>query len=261
MSDSEFDHYDYKHKARKERQGKKRDLRKKYVERLPDEIVMIPNADKAGTQERWYKGRNLANIPKIFKVLIVGPPNRGKSLTAKNLILRCHPRFDEIYLCHVDPNTEEWLDIVPEENMLQEIPPIEFFNDRTKKKLIILEDWETSKKDKNLSNLFRYTSSHLNVSLILMYQNWSSVIPLCRRLSNVFILYPQIDLNATSIIAKRVGLKPEELHEIFKLCKTPYDNICIDLTVDTPAKYRFNLFKPIKKVKMSEITESMETSF
>jgi hypothetical protein len=224
--------------------------KKKFKGKLPKSIVDIKNQDKVGTAEKWSKNRDLANFPKIFKMLIIAPPNRGKSLLAKNLIIRMKPRFDEIYLCHLDPNTEEWLDIIPSENMLQEIPDMEFFaDDRRGKKLIILEDWETSKNDKNLSALFRYTSSHLNCSVMLLYQNWSSVIPLCRRLCNIFYIWPLLDKTSSSQLAKRVGLEPEELHKMYDLCKTPYDNICIDLTVGSPAKYRFNTWQKITKVE------------
>jgi hypothetical protein len=223
---------------------------KKKLARLPNSIFEIKNKDKVGTQEKWSKNRNLANFPKIFKMLIVGPPNRGKSLLAKHLILRMKPRFDEIYLCHIDPDTEEWLDIIDKDHMLQEIPDIDYFaDDRRSKKLIILEDWETDPKDQNLSNLFRYTSSHLNLSVMLLYQNWSSVIPLCRRLCNIFYIWPLIDKSSSSQFAKRVGLTPEELHKMYELCKSDYDSICIDLTVGSPAKYRLNTWHKLTKVE------------
>lgn len=226
---------------------KKKKKKGKYNGSLPKEIIMFESCDKQ-SHEHWTPGRDLANFPKPFKMIITGPPNRGKTLIAHNIIIRCKPQFDEIFLVHIDSTSEEWGRLVEEENHLDCVPPLEFFNnDRDTKSLIILEDFQASKNDVNLNHLFRYTSTHCNVSVMLIFQAYFFIPPIYRRLTNIYIIYPMVDLNASAALGRRVGLDKEQMEKLFALCTSVYDFIVLDLTKGTPCKIRFNLFHPVKK--------------
>ena len=69
----------------------------------PKEIVPIKCADKVGV-EHWdeKRARDLANFPSPFRMLLLGPPNTGKSTLIKNIILHIRPRFKEVYVVHPD---------------------------------------------------------------------------------------------------------------------------------------------------------------
>ena len=69
--------------------------------KLPNKIIPITNADKKW-HERWYPGRNMLNIPHPFRCCCLGPPNVGKTTIIKNLIIRQHPPFEEVYGIHCD---------------------------------------------------------------------------------------------------------------------------------------------------------------
>jgi len=51
--------------------------RKKVKARLPNKILALPNPDKT-FHEKWYKGRNMLNIPHPFRCVALGPPNVGE---------------------------------------------------------------------------------------------------------------------------------------------------------------------------------------
>ena len=47
--------------------------------KLPNKILALPNPDKE-FHERWYKNRNMLNLPHPFRCLCLGPPNVGECL-------------------------------------------------------------------------------------------------------------------------------------------------------------------------------------
>lgn len=224
--------------------------RRKRIKKLPNRLIPFTTADKKN-HEKWYPRRNLSNFPCPSKILLIGAPNCGKTSTAMNIILRSRPLYNNIYVVQEYQNSKEWDDINPTE-YLTEIPEPEFF-DGSKKNLIILEDFETDKKDVNLSKLFRITGSHCKTTIILLYQSFFRCIPLARRLSNVFIIYKLPDQNEMDLIARRIGINKKEFNLLFKkYTKTPYDSICFDKTSHTPAKIRLNIFQPIDYIEGDE---------
>ena len=77
-----------------------------------------------------------------------------------------------------------------------------------------------------LSKLFRYGSSHKNVSIILCYQSFFNVPAICRKTSNVLISYKPLDRDEIQTIGRRMGLKKEEIGYIFDtICKDVYDTL------------------------------------
>jgi hypothetical protein len=235
-----------------EEESKKPDHRKKFKGRLPNKIVPIKNRDKQN-HEAWYEHRNICNFPRPYRCILVGGVNSGKTLCAKNIILRAHPAFDRIILCHCDSESKEWSDLdIPEEDQFysNEIPPLEFFNGKpeNEKWLVILEDIEFKNegKNENLSTLFRYISTHKNTSVLLMYQNFITVPKIARRLANIFVIWKMPDRTQMETIGAKVGLKKGVLLDMFeKLCPNRYDNLCFDMTTNSPAPIRLNLFDKV----------------
>ena len=65
---------------------------------------------------------------------------------------------------------------------------------------------------------------------------------------NVFIIYKPNDRDELGTIARRVGMTKKDMLYIFDTFMTAKrDTLCIDLTEDTPAPLRKNLFTPILK--------------
>lgn len=215
---------------------------------LPKKIVVLPNNDKKD-HEKWYLGRDMLNFPSPFCLYISGPKNSGKTLLIKNLLAR--KIYDDGYLVHFDgENTGEYDDA--DINVLENgyIPS----NDdipKEGKKIIIFEDIvysSLSKEDKiKLLGLVKYTNSHKNCDICITGHDFITSIPQSlRRLFNVFIIYKTPDVASLSGIGSRIGLKNSDFYELFKLCEKLHDNICIDLTKDSPYPLRFNIYHKIK---------------
>ena len=250
MSEEKLSRYELLSKRKSKKDKPKRRANKKFKDRLPNEILIIPNEDKRD-HEKWHKNRNIAAFPRPFRALLCSGVNSGKTNLVKNILLR--QKWDNIYLVPCDKRSREWLDFeLPEEHIFSDIPPPEVF-DHDGKNAIILEDYEAGTKSKqgNLSKLFRYVSTHMNMSVFLLYQDMLATPTICRRLCNVFFIWDMIDKRQLEMVGKRVGCEKGELKEMIKeLCHSSYDNICFDLTKDTPYPCRLNLFTPIKKVNV-----------
>jgi len=213
--------------------------------KLPKKVIPLKNKDKSD-HEKWYPGRDLIDFPSPFCMYICGPRNSGKSTLIKNILAR--KLYDEGYLYHFDgSNTQEYDDA--DLTILEDIPsnadiPIEG------KKVFIMEDvpYTSLSPDQktDLWGLLKYACSHKNMDIIITGHDFStSVPPNIRRLFNVFILYKIPDINSLSVIGNKVGLKNNDMHELFQLCSNAHDNVTIDMTQDTPAPLRFNIYKKI----------------
>lgn len=225
----------------------------KLSKKLPDEIIKLPNADKT-FQEKWTPGRNLLDLPHAFRVCILGKVGLGKSTLGKNIFLRCQmgeKPFEELYIVHGSTNTKEYDELEPT-MMLSDIPEPADLVDNDKKTLIIIDDFEMTKLSKeslkNLSSLFRFVSSHHNISLIVSYQSFFDVPPIVRKCCNVFIIYRPNNDDELVTIGRRVGLKKHEIMDIFdEVLPEKRDTLMVDLTEDTPAPLRKNLWEVIDK--------------
>jgi len=145
----------------------------------PQGIVPFRNADKP-VEEVWNerRGRDIANFPNPSRILLVGGPNLGKSTLIKNLIIHQRPRFDEVYVVHLDAGvTRDYEDLEPTA-IMAEVPPLAFWSDLPDrdddnggriKRCVIVDDLELThahkERLKNLGILFRYASSHKNLSI------------------------------------------------------------------------------------------------
>jgi hypothetical protein len=70
---------------------------------------------------------------------------------------------------------------------------------------------------------------------------------LLRKVANVFILYKPTSKMEMQVIANRVGVEYDVLRQCFKKYANGYhDSIMVDMTKNTPAKLRKNIFEVIE---------------
>lgn len=220
--------------------------------KLKDEIICLGNADKDGWHEKWYPGRNLADFPHPFRLVINGRVGLGKSTIAKNIFLRCQmgeTPFRELYIIHGSPTTKEYDELDPT-MILNDIPHPDDLVETDKKTLIMIDDFEltklTKEQKRHLSSIFRYVSSHHNISIIVCYQSFFDVPPIIRKCANFFISYRPNDNDELKTLGRRVGIKKDDIVALYdNLLSGLRDTLTVDLSEGTPAKLRKNIFTPI----------------
>lgn len=209
--------------------------------KLPNKILPLPCKDKEGWTEKWTPQRNLLNFPGGTKILMIARPNAGKSTVVKNILLRADPMYEKIFLLHCDDDSEDYADI--QLTHLKEMPEQSFF-DRETKKLLIIDDFEfkNMKKDdlRKLSTLFRYASSHKNLSIFTCTQNFYSLPIIVRRTSNCFVLWDNNDKRYIQDMASKCMIPKKKFLELFSHLTNFHDSLWIDLTKGSPAKIRIN---------------------
>lgn len=220
------------------------------MSKLPNKILALPNPDKE-FHEKWYKNRNMLNIPHPFRCVLLGPPNVGKTTIVKNLLLRAHPPFEEVVVIHCDSGyTKEYDDIGDNVEILSEIPSPEDWEGKVKT-LVVLDDLEFKGMNKdqkrNLDRLFGYVSTHKNITCILCSQDPFNVPAIVRRCSNLWVLWKGVDLDSMAVCARKAGMKADEFKHIFdKIMTEPKDSLWLDMT-GSPYPIRKNGFTLINK--------------
>lgn len=219
----------------------------------PTKLFALPNPDKRGHESyaEMPLGENLARYPGPFRCCVIGRVNSGKSLIAKHILMahQAHkPQFKEVFVCHGMSNTEEYDDIEPTE-IITEIPSYEDF-DKDLKKLLLIDDFDftriTGEEKKRLSELFRFGSSHMNMSVILMHQCWFRVPKVAKDCCNVFIIFRPVDKDELHTIGRRVGLKKEQIQWIFDTYMPHFrDSLTVCLIPNAPHKFLKNLYEPL----------------
>jgi hypothetical protein len=158
--------------------------------------------------------------------------------------------FREVYIVHGDGDcTTEFDDIEPT-SMMNEFPPIEFFDGEVKT-LLIIDDVEFSSLSKEqmarLNKIFRYGSSHKNITVYVSHQSFFDLPLLVRKLCNVYVLWKPRSVMELKTIANRVGYTSTQLEYIFENeCDEYRDSLCIDLHINAPAILRKNLWEPFE---------------
>ena len=241
---------------------------------LPKEIIPLKNVDKSD-HEHWDElhKRNICNWPCPTRFCVIGPCGVGKTNLSKNILLNARPLYDQVILIHPDIEvSREWDDIEPTD-CLQKIPPLSYFDsiidpDNKLKSVCVIDDIEFSGTNKdelhNLGLLMRYLSTHRNMSIIFSHQSWFDVPPIVKKMSNVYIVYKPKASNELTMIENRCGAEKGLFKFLFDNVASGYrDNICYDLTENTPAKLRLNLFKVIEitsdnNKKKEEVKKLME---
>ena len=227
--------------------------RGKPLPHVPREIVPIRNPDKVGA-EQWTPARahDIGNFPAPARILLLGPCGVGKSTLIKNLIIHQRPRFQEVILIHEDAGvTREYDDLEPTA-CLNDVPPMSYWNPDGPyvKRAVIIDDLELTsahkERLKNLALLFRYLSTHRSMTIFFSHQSTFDTPPLIRKMSNVWVIWKPRARTELSTIEDRTGLPPGLLHDLFSTVATSHrDSICIDLTENSPAPLRLNIWKPI----------------
>ena len=229
--------------------------------RPPQGIVAFKNGDKP-TEEIWNdrRARDIANFPNPSRILLVGGPNLGKSTLIKNLIIHQRPRFDEVYVVHLDAGvTRDYEDLEPTA-IMAEVPPLAFWSDLPDrdtadprhriKRCVVVDDLELThshkERLKNLGILFRYASSHKNLTIYFAHQSFFDLPTLIKKMANVFIIWRPRARNELALIENRVGMPAGALEHLFDtVAAEPRDSICVDHTLRTPAPIRLNVFQPL----------------
>ena len=252
------------HSSESEDEGP-RELNKKLCRKLAKRIVPIKNSDKKYA-EGWTPSRakDIGNWPNPSRILLLGPCNVGKSTCIKNLILHQRPKFQEVYIVHEDAEfTTEYDDLDPTE-MMSELPDIDYWENLPSmagtKRCLVIDDLELTSANKqrlkNLALLFRYVSSHKNLTIYFAHQSFFNVIPIVKKMANVYIVYKPRAYSELSLIEDRVGMPKGGLKQLFNTIATGHrDSITVDLTENTPSKLRLNIWKKIKSVSSDSDNE------
>jgi hypothetical protein len=116
------------------------------------------------------------------------------------------------------------------------------------KTLLVIDDLDIRSLNKvqkmHLDRLLGYVSTHRSVSVAICTQDGFNLPAAMRRMCNVYCLWKGPDMEALSMMAKKLGVK--NLHELFmRYCPNRRDSVWIDTTPGTPAPLRINGFKII----------------
>ena len=202
--------------------------------------------------EKWYEGRNLGDLAHSFKICCCGPPNAGKTTAIMNIFMRCQlgkNPFETLIV--IQPDTSHEYDQLDPTLIITDIPSPEdivLSKEDMKKTAVIIDDFEMSRLNKvqvsNLSKLFRYLSSHNNISIFCGYQDFHSVPIIVRKCATHFLIWRTRNIDELTLIAKKVGLSKEIMHEIFRReIKERRDSIMIDLVSPDNLFIRKNIFE------------------
>ena len=239
--------------SRRKRTSKER--KKKRVPALPNEVVVIKNADKdvGSWAETWKKPkrRSPGHLPHSFRLLALGAPGRGKTNYMKNIFLRhqsSSKKFQRLFVITCDLSSREWDDMEPDD-IFDRMPDLSLFEEPTKT-CVIIDDYEFERCGKEemrkLTTLFRMISTHKSVSVMASYQSFFHTPTICRKTANCFILYRPTSDGELQTISNRVGIKYEDLKQLFRrYCDSYYDMIMIDMSKDTPYRIRKNIYEVI----------------
>lgn len=225
---------------------------------------VIENDDK-WWMEKWTRDRRPENIPHSFRCLCIGRPHSGKGVLAKNLVLHQRPSFTRVVIWSISPeSTVEWEDLRPCE-IVSSCPEPESFERevlieegeegyvegkdkmRPEKSCFIVDDVDlkgVSKTDhQNLHKILKFASSHNSVSVILTAQDCFGIPPLYRRLFNCLALWKIGDLDSCVNVARKFGMKKEDLLELFEtvLGDDYHAFLFFDDTIGSPYPLRKNL--------------------
>ncbi len=216
----------------------------KQKQKLPNEIIIIPNKDKEFHE--IPKKDDLGHMAHPSRIIACGPCNVGKSLILLNLMMRADPPFDRIVIYHNDPESEEYDQV--DVDYVSEVPSIDYF-DKNEKSLLVFEDinFKDMKRDQ-MALIDRYYgcwSTHHNISVWSTFQDPFSCPPRIRRLANIVILWNNGDADSMAELSRKVGLQAKDLRYIFdNICTDFHDSLIIDKSRPY-AKLRKNIFEVI----------------
>ncbi len=226
----------------------------KYKKKIPEKLILLPNPDKQ-YDEKWVKDRAVSNIPCPFRMILAGGVNKGKSTVIKNILMHAKPLYDRLIIVCCDKSTEDYNDLEPH-MVTDKLPSVNSFDNKHKNCLVIDDYRAKTQADKNLlDRLFGYVSSHKRTSILMAVQDLFAIYsPTIQRMVNLFVIWSSHDRNQFRMICNRVGMNEEEMDQIFKDLKFgPRDSLMIDMTPNTPARFRKNIFDVIEYENVPKI--------
>ncbi len=214
-------------KARRPVSKARKPSRKKKVKKkrkLPRKLLFIPSSDKDFV-ESWddrinprtgLTNRDPLDFPASWRMILCGKPGCGKTCMIKNIILRTQQSkkpFERIYCLHQDSLAREYSDINAE--ILTELPYNDFWMDYPEeedvgsgkpelqdeeeqeperpKTLVIIDDicFKDLGKEQTmlLDRLCGFISTHCNVSLACLNQDFYAVNSIIRKCANIFCIW------------------------------------------------------------------------
>ena len=106
---------------------------------------------------------------------------------------------------------------------------------------------------KNLAILFRYCSTHKGLTIYFAHQSFFDVTSLVKKMANIYVLWKPRAYSELALIENRVGYAKGTLKELFQTVATGHrDSITVDLTENSPAPLRKNIWERISVVQSEE---------
>ena len=212
---------------------------------LPNKLIRFKSSDKDHHQQPDMK--DLANCCSPTFCIITGNVNCGKSALLKNILCHKDPHYERIVVYSpLGEATSEYSDVIDCE-LIDSIPDFEFF-DREVRNCFVVEDCDTKSLSKDerfkLGRFFGVYASHNNIDVYVISQNVYDLLPQIRRLANIVFLFKNNDLECMRSVARKFGLKVDDLKNIFRNF-TKYDSLCIDDTRPPSVRLRKNIFEVI----------------
>ena len=222
---------------------------------VPNQLLRMPNADKDHSwNEKWsLESHGFDIIIHPAKCVFSGPPGVGKSNLIINLFVRTQESsrpFETVIV--IGPKSSKEYNMIDAQIYLSDIPDdIECIIDELNgKTLLIIDDFEMSKMSNlqktNLSMLFRYISSHHNISVFLSYQSFIDIPLIIRKCSDFYCIWKPRNMYDIGILARRTGYNKKTFQNIFSKFKDKFDFLTIDTKIDAEYALRKNLYEVIK---------------
>ena len=220
------------------------------MNKLIDKIITIKNADKEWVEKYDNKINGFDILVHHFKLILSGKPNSGKSMLVQILLLRItisDKPFDTLII--IRPNSSNAYDILDPTIILNDIPNVDnIVNPILGKTLIIIDDFDLVKLNKtqqqNISQLFRFISSHCNISIFLSYQSFFDIPTIIRKCANYFILFKTNNKLEIRLIASRIGYDKHLFVDMFeKNIINKHDFLIVDSNCDDKFMFRKNLYE------------------
>ncbi len=210
-----------------------------------NQLIPFDSPDKEG-DEKWYPGRDLMNFPHPFRCILISHPGCGKTAYIKNIILRADPEFDKILvLHHLAEHTREYDDV--EHELINDYPTADMI-DPNQKTLLILEDLNalhvSTKDKKKIDRLFGTISSHMSLSIVMTVQSLSTqTTPNIQRCCNIMVVWKLIGHDNLNRLGRKCSVNTDDFRAMFAHFDDIHDSLTIDMTKDSPARFRKNGYK------------------
>lgn len=216
---------------------------------LSHKIISLPNKDKGSWNETYdEKEHGFHRLVHPFKALYVSKPNGGKTTVMINCFLQIQTSNRPfVTVIVIQPSTSSEWDVIDPTCILNDIPdPESLVCEDNGKTLLIIDDFDLTKlnrqQQQNFSMLFRYISSHHNISVMLSYQSFFDIPTIMRKTCNYFFIWKTANTDELNVIAKRVGYDKHVFKHLFKkYIHTKHDFLLIDTVLDNIRKNMYEL--------------------